>query len=503
MADGGKSVRYSINKDTTEFQTSSENQPETELSRKFPLCVDMDGTLLKTDSLIESIIVLLKSNALYLVMIFFWMLRGKAYLKCELARRVVLDVARLPFRSELLNYLREQRGAGRRLLLVTGAHMEVARRVADHLGLFDDVLATEGETNLTGEAKLQALIKLFGERGYDYAGNERADLIIWEHARTAIVVGASNRLLKRVQQRAHVGKVVDLSANPLRYIVRAIRPHQWVKNILLFVPLITSHQIVEGPLSLMAIIGFVAFSLCASSAYVLNDLLDMESDRQHPLKRERPFASGNLSPWWGIAMCPLLLVGGFGVAAVLPGRFVLLLAFYLVVSTAYSVSLKKRAIVDVFVLAGLYTIRIYAGSEAIDVIISPWLLAFSGFVFLSLAFIKRGSELVMTKESGGNSIHGRGYSVDDMQFVLSVGPASGYMACLVMALYVSSPDVVKLYSHPKILWLLCPLFLYWISRTWLLCSRNKMPQDPVVFAVRDRTSYLVGAIAVLIMMWAK
>lgn len=202
-------------------------------------------------------------------------------------------------------------------------------------------------------------------------------------------------------------------------------------------------------------------------------------------------------------MCPLLLVGGFGVAAVLPGRFVLLLALYLVVSTAYSVSLKKRAIVDVFVLAVLYTIRIYAGSEAIDVILSPWLLAFSGFVFLSLAFIKRGSELVMTKESGRNSIHGRGYSVDDMQFVLSVGPASGYMACLVVALYVSSPDVVKLYSHPKILWLLCPLFLYWISRTWLLCSRNKMPQDPVVFAVRDRTSYLVGAVAVLVLMLAK
>ena len=503
MADGGRSVRHSISKDLTEFPVSSENQSETELSRKFPLCVDMDGTLLKTDSLIESIILLLKSNALYLFMLCFWILRGKACLKHELARRVVLDVARLPFRSELLNYLREQRGAGRKLLLVTGAHMEVARRVADHLGLFDDVLATEGETNLTGGAKLQALIKLFGERGYDYAGNERADLIIWEHARTAIVVGASNHLLKHVQRRAHVGKVVDLRANPLRYIVRAIRPHQWVKNILLFVPLITSHQIVEGRLSLMAIIGFVAFSLCASSAYVLNDLLDMESDRQHPLKRERPFASGNLSPWWGIAMCPLLLVGGFGVAAVLPGRFVLLLAFYLVVSTAYSVSLKKRAIVDVFVLAVLYTIRIYAGSEAIDVIISPWLLAFSGFVFLSLAFIKRGSELVMTKESGRNSIHGRGYSVDDMQFVLSVGPASGYMACLVRALYVSSPDVVKLYSHPKILWLLCPLFLYWISRTWLLCSRNKMPQDPVVFAVRDRTSYLVGAIAVLVMMSAK
>jgi 4-hydroxybenzoate polyprenyltransferase/phosphoserine phosphatase len=496
-------VRHSIIKGMTEFQASSENQSETGLSREFPLCVDMDGTLLKTDSLIESIISLLKSNGLYLVMLCFWMLRGKACLKHELARRVVLDVARLPFRSELLNYLREQHGAGRKLVLVTGAHRDVARRVADHLGLFDDVLATEGETNLTGGAKLQALNKLFGEKGYDYAGNERADLIIWEHARNAIVVGTSDHLLKRAQHRAHVTKVVDLRVNPLRDLLRAIRPQQWVKNILLFVPLITSHQIAEGRLGLMGVIGFVAFSFVASSVYVLNDLLDMESDRQHPSKRERPFASGNLSPWWGIAIWPLLLGGGFGVASVLPGTFVVLLALYFVGSTAYSVSLKKRAIVDVLVLAGLYTIRIYAGSEAIGVILSPWLLAFSGFVFLSLAFIKRGSELLMLEESGGNSVHGRGYSVDDAQFVFSVGPASGYMACLVLALYVSSPDVVKLYSHPRILWLLCPLILYWISRTWLLCSRKKMPQDPIVFAVRDRTSYLVGAVAGLIMMLAK
>jgi len=431
------------------------------------------------------------------------MLRGKAFLKQELARRVVLDVANLPYRAEFLSYLREQRGAGRKLVLVTGAHMHVARRVADHLGLFDEVLATEGEINLTGGAKLRALNKRFGEREYDYAGNEQADLIIWEHARNAIVVGASDHLLKRAQHGAHVTKVVALRDSPLRYILRAIRPHQWVKNILLFVPLITSHQIAEGQLGLMAVVGFVAFSFCASSVYVMNDLLDMESDRQHPYKRERPFASGNLSPWWGIAIWPLLLGSGFGIALVLPDMFVWLLALYFVGSTAYSFSLKKQAIVDVLVLAGLYTIRIYAGSEAIGVILSPWLLAFSGFAFLSLAFIKRGSELLMIKQSGGESAHGRGYSVSDVPFVFSVGPASGYMACLVLALYVSSSDVAKLYSRPGLLWLLCPIILFWISRVWLLCSRNQMPQDPVVFAVGDRTSYAVGAVAGVIILFAK
>ena len=487
----------------TEFQASSKSQSETELSRELPLCVDMDGTLLKTDSLIESIILLLKSNAFYFVMVCVWMLRGKAFVKHELARRVVPDVTRLPYRPEFLSYLREQRGAGRKLVLVTGAHMLVARRVADHVGLFDEVLATDGEINLTGGGKSRALTKRFGERGYDYAGNERADLIIWEHARNAILVGTSERLLKRARRRAHVTKVVELRVNPLRDILRAIRPHQWVKNALLFVPLITSHQIAEGRLGLMAVVGFVAFSFCASSVYVLNDLLDMESDRQHPSKRERPFASGNLSPWWGVAICPILLGGSFWVASVLPGTFVWLLALYFVGSTAYSFFLKKQAIVDVLVLAGLYTIRIYAGSEAIGVILSPWLLAFSGFAFLSLAFIKRGSELLMLGQSGGGSAHGRGYSVSDVPFVFSVGPASGYMACLVLALYVSSPDVAKLYSRPGLLWLLCPIILYWISRVWLLCSRNQMPQDPIVFAVRDRTSYAVGAVAGLVMLLAK
>jgi 4-hydroxybenzoate polyprenyltransferase/phosphoserine phosphatase len=473
------------------------------LSVEPPLCVDMDGTLLKTDSLIESIILLLKSNAAALFMLCFWMLRGKAFLKQELARCVVPDADNLPYRVEFLSYLREQRSAGRKLVLVTGAHMLVARRVADHLGLFDEVLATEGEINLTGGTKLRALNKRFGERGFDYAGNEGADLIIWEHARNAILVGTSDHLLKRAQHGAHVTKVIALRDSPLRYILRAIRPHQWVKNILLFVPLITSHQIAEGRLGLMAVVGFVAFSFCASSVYVMNDLLDMESDRQHPSKRERPFASGNLSPWWGIAIWPLFLGSGIGIALVLPGMFVWLLALYLVGSTAYSFSLKKHAIVDVLVLASLYTIRIYAGSEAIGVILSPWLLAFSGFAFLSLAFIKRGSELLMLKQSGGESAHGRGYSVSDVPFVFSVGPASGYMACLVLALYVSSSDVAKLYSRPELLWLLCPTILFWISRVWLLCSRNQMALDPVVFAVRDRTSYAVGAIAGAIILLAK
>ncbi|BFU93657.1 MAG: membrane protein [Nitrospira sp.] len=492
-----------ITRNSVRQQAGERGDGEAAVDLDCPLCVDMDGTLLRTDSLIESIIVLLKSNASYLIMLFVWMLRGKAHVKQELARRVVPDVTRLPYRTEFLNYLRAQHDAGRKLVLITGAHMEIARRVADHLRLFDDVMATGGGINLTGEAKVRALTARFGERGFDYAGNERVDLIIWEHARQAIVVGAPDRILKRARRRAHVTEVFEPRVNPLRYIVAVIRPHQWVKNVLLFVPLITSHRITEGRLSLMAVIGFVAFSFCASSAYVLNDLLDMESDRQHPSKQKRPFAAGNLSPWWGLLIAPVFLGAGFAVASVLPAMFNWLLALYFVGTTAYSVDLKKRAVVDVLSLGGLYTIRIYAGSVAIGVSVSPWLMAFSGFTFLSLAFIKRGSELLMLGRSGGHVAYGRGYSLSDVQFVLSAGPTSGYMACLVLALYVSSPDVAKLYSRPSLLWLLCPVILYWISRMWLICSRGQMFHDPIVFAVRDRMSYVVGAAAGLIMLMAK
>lgn len=492
-----------MSKDTTELQASSEGQFKTDMSGDCPLCVDMDGTLLKTDSLLESILLILKINGFYLFMVCVWALRGKAVLKYELARRVIPDVLFLPYRPEFLSYLKDQRRAGRKLVLVTGAHLVIARRVADHLGLFDEVLATDGVVNLTGSAKLQALNGRFGESGYDYAGNEKADLIIWKHARQAIVVGASHGLRKRAQQLARVTKVIEPRRNVLWDVWRAIRPHQWVKNALLFVPLITSHQVADGRLELACAVGFIAFSFCASSVYLVNDLLDIESDRHHPSKRERPFASGNLSPWWGGVVCVILLGGGFGAALALPGMFMWLLGLYLMASTAYSFGLKKRAIVDVLVLAGLYTIRIYAGAEAIGAILTPWLLAFSGFVFLSLAFIKRSSELLALGGVGGNSVHGRGYSVGDAQFVLSVGPASGYMACLVLALYVSSPDVAKLYSRPGLLWLLCPVLLYWISRVWLICSRKEMHQDPIVFAARDRTSYVVAAIGGLIMFLAK
>lgn len=476
---------------------------KTDLSHDCPLCIDMDGTLLKTDTFIESILLLLRVNALECFRACVWLLHGKARLKQELAYRVMPSVAYLPFRDDFLKNLREQHEAGRKLVLITGAHTQVAQKVANHVGLFDQILATEGETNLTGGAKLQALRTRFGEKGYDYAGNEHADLHIWEHARNAIVVGSSDRVIRRARRRAHVTNVVEPRCHPLPYIKEAIRPHQWVKNLLLFVPLITSHQIAQGQLVFSSVLAFAAFCLCASSAYVLNDLLDLESDRRHPSKRNRPFASGNLSLWGGLALGPGLLLSGFAIGSLLPLTFLWLLALYVIATIAYSLSLKKRAIVDVLVLASLYTIRVYAGAEAIEVILSPWLLAFSGFTFLSLAFTKRCSELLMIGQAGEQAARGRGYWVSDLPFVLSVGPASGYMACLVLALYTSSPDVAMLYSHPGLLWLLCPVFLYWFSHIWLLCSRNMMPYDPIIFAAKDRASYAVGAAAALIMLLAK
>ena len=464
-----------------------------------PLCVDLDGTLIKSDMLWESLVRLLRRNPLYLLAVPYWLLGGRARLKDQLARRVTLDAARLPYHEPFLAFLREQQRAGRQLLLVTASDRRMAEPVAAHLGLFAEVLASDGKTNLRGRNKAAHLAARFGERGFDYAGNSSIDLPVWARARQALVVNARPGLELRARQVGQVGGVFPATAPAGPAWVSALRPHQWVKNLILFVPLVTSHKITQAPLVLEALLGFVAFCLCASAVYVVNDLCDLDADRRHPTKRDRAFAAGALPLSTGLIAIPVLLAAAGVLASRLSWPFGAVLALYLVLTTVYSAGLKRVALVDVFCLAGLYTIRLVAGHAATGVAYSAWLLVFSMFIFLSLALVKRFVEVDAARAQETPNIHGRGYVAGDARLVAALGAASGYMAVLVLALYVNSQEVRVLYQQPLLLLLVCPLLLFWISHVWLIAHRAEMHEDPIVFALRDPASYVVGALSLLVL----
>ncbi len=463
-----------------------------------PLCVDLDGTLIRTDLLWESLVRLLKRNPLWLVVLPFWWWRGRAVLKRQIAARVEVDPATLPYHAAFLDFLRAQKAAGRVLVLATASDAELARRVAEHVGIFDDVLASDGATNLRGAAKLAKLTGRFGVRGFDYAGNSAVDLAVWRQAREAIVVNALASLARRAARLTQVNDRFCHANSTVVEVLRAMRPYQWVKNLIIFVPLLTSHQLANLPLVFKALWAFAAFCLCASAVYVLNDLLDLEADRRHPAKRRRPFAAGDLPLPVGLGLVPLLLALGLGLAAALSPGFLGVVLLYLLLTTAYSCRLKQVALLDVFVLAGLYTLRLIAGHEATQVAYSAWLLMFSMFFFLSLALVKRFVEVASLRRQNQSATHGRGYLARDWELVASLGAGSGYLAVLVLALYVTSQEVRTLYRQPTLLLLVCPLLLYWISRVWLIAHRGEMHEDPVVFALKDRVSYLVGLLTLAV-----
>jgi 4-hydroxybenzoate polyprenyltransferase/phosphoserine phosphatase len=464
-----------------------------------PLCVDLDGTLLRCDSLVESLWRMLRTDPLLLFRMPRWIGRGRAWLKGEIANRVALDPAELPYNEELLEFLRARAAGGQPLYLVTATHIRPARTVATHLGLFAGVIATDGKRNLKGREKRDELVRRFGERGFDYAGDSSADLDVWPAAREAIVVNASAssaRVARKLGDRA-----ADVIESPRRslplVVLEAMRVRQWVKNLLVLLPVALAHRVLEPTPLFHALLAFLAFGLGASAVYVLNDLLDLEADRHHPVKRERPFAAGELPLQTGLVLVPLLVVPSLVIALVLPRSFLLVLLLYFVLTTAYSLVLKEIALVDVLLLASLYTLRIIAGAEATEVVVSEWLLAFSMFIFLSLAALKRYAELrrLRSEDSAETKVKGRGYLAGDLELMVPMGMCSGYLAVLVLALYISSDSVAPLYSRPVLLWFVCPLMLYWISRVWFLAHRGQVEDDPLSFAVRDRTTWVVALLS--------
>ncbi len=471
---------------------------------KCPLCVDLDGTLIKTDLLWESLLALLKQNPFSIVLLPFWLLKGKAHFKHEIACRVTLDASTLPYDQDLVEFLSNERRSGRELLLATASHVSFARAVASHLGLFEErVFGSDASTNLKGKRKVALLVERYGTRRFGYAGNSTADLPVWAEANEAIVVNASAGLVSRAQALTTVSRVFSQPVTWLKQVAKALRVHQWAKNVLVFIPVVASHQLTNRTLMMQAGLAFLSFSFSASSIYILNDCLDLSSDRRHPRKKHRPFASGDLSIPFGLLLAAACLSGGVLLAFALPPLFLIVLAGYLALTTAYSFYLKQFVLLDVIVLAQLYTVRVYGGGAATGVAPSHWLLTFSLFLFLSLALVKRFTELRLTSQADGTELHGRGYWVTDLEHISSIGTASGLLAVLVLALYISSKEVLLLYSHADVLWLVCPVMLYWISRVWMLAYRNRMDDDPVVFAVKDPKSYLMAALIGAILFFAR
>lgn len=465
-----------------------------------PLCVDLDGTLLATDTLWESVVLLLRRRPWLLFWAPFWLLRGRAGFKDRVAGHVALEVSHLPYRETLLGALQTAKLAGRRLVLATAADTQVARAVSDYLGLFDEVFASEPGTNLKAKHKEARLRAAFGAGGFDYVGDSHADLAVFRSARRGLVVNASAALKRRC---ARLDNVQVLSERPsvLRACIKQLRPHQWAKNALVVLPALLAPKISTDHL-LPGLLGAASFSLCASAGYVFNDLLDLEADRVHRSKKNRPLASGALPVAFGPPLFVALLAGAFGLGALLSSvGFLLMLAVYFVATLSYSLYLKRLTLLDVLVLAWLYTHRILSGGLATGIPLSAWLLAFSMFLFLSLAFVKRFVELSALTDD--KAIKHRDYSRSDIPMVASMGTASGYIAVLVFSLYVDQGARSAAYAEPLFLWFSVPVLLYWISRIWILAGRGQIEDDPVKFALKDRVSLGCGAVLVLFAVLAR
>ncbi len=437
-----------------------------DVSAKTPLCVDLDGALIRTDLTFESLLAALKLQPWLLFLLPWWLLMGKGHLKHQLAQRTQIDVSTLPYRQEVIHLIQNAKQADRRVVLVTGSHEILARQVAEHLPDVDTVMATTRDVNLSRSKKAALLEREFGAGLFEYIGS-------WA--------------------------TPDVRAS-WRTWMRAIRLQQWLKNLLLFVPIITAHELLNPDALVSVLLAFLSFGTCASATYIINDLLDLDADRHHHKKRLRPFAAGTIDIRAGLIALLLLLAMGLGIAWFLSAGFRLALGTYLVTTLLYSLRLKRVASLDVIVLAGLYTLRIAAGALAAGISLSFWLLAFSMFIFLSLALVKRVAELVEVRKKEAatgvslGKLRGREYATEDLIVLQSLGAASGYLSVLVLALYIHSPEVSQLYRSPELLWLVAPLMLLWVTRLWVVTTRGYMDEDPIFFAVKDPETWATGAV---------
>ena len=462
-----------------------------------PLVVDLDGTLTPTDTLTELVLQAVKRHPWDILRLPLWLRKGRSVLKARLAARAGLAAETLPYREALCDFLRMERAKGRRIILATAAHRSIAESIAAHLGLFDEVIASDETHNLKGIVKLEAIRAGVGNR-FIYAGNSTADLPIWREADAAVLVGTSPRVTSAVRRHTPVAREFPRARAGLGVWLHQLRVHQWLKNLLIFVPLLTAFAFTDSKKLLVAVLAFLSLSLAASATYVCNDLWDLDSDRRHPRKRQRPLASAQIPILAAVGVSAMLLLVALAVASTLATSFLLLLMLYLVLTSAYSLVLKRLVLLDVLMLSVLYTLRIVAGSAAVGVTTSVWLLAFSVFIFFSLSLVKRCAELVSLNRAGLEATHGRDYRVSDLVVLWPMGTGAGLCAVVVFTLFVSAAETEARYATPQLLWLIAIGLIYWLGRMWIQTARGEMHDDPVVYAVRDFGSRITVAAMVTI-----
>ncbi len=456
-------------------------------TRAIPLVVDLDGTLILSDLLWETIVLFLKRHLAAVWRLPLWLLSGKAGFKERVAAGVELDPAALPYDRTLIAYIEAERALGREIVLATGAQQRLANQVASHLGLFDSVLATGNGINLTSHNKAGHLVRLYGKGGFDYIGNARADLPVWLASRDAYSVTATPFRLADGRDTVRVGAQ---RPGVIGALLNALRPRQWLKNLLVFTPMLASHTL-DLPTLQASLLAFAVFSLCASSAYLLNDALDAQDDRRHPVKRNRPIAIGALPLWLGLAASPVLAVLALALCAFLNPLLLAAAGIYLASTVAYSMHLKRLLMVDIVALAILYTMRLLGGGAATGIAPSFWLLAFSFFIFLNLALLKRHSELGRLQRDGVDRTHGRGYTTADRLPVGIMGINAAFVSLLIFILYFQSENVLMLYARPAWLLGIVPLLAFWMGRLWMLSFRGEVNEDPVLYVSRDKVSLAV------------
>lgn len=460
-----------------------------------PLYVDLDGTLVTSDTLWESLVALARQKPRHFFALLPALLRGKTAFKTFLAEHTELSPTDLPYHEEVLAFLTKEKQAGRKIILATASHERIARDIARHLGLFDDVLASTEDVNLRGITKRDA-IRTHAGGVYEYLGDHSVDLPIWRDATRAHAVLRASQAWHDDIPPEQRGKRFAAVGGNLRDLLRAMRPHQWAKNVLLFLPLFLSHTFTSPEKLLKGGLAFVSFCLTASTVYLVNDIFDIHADRRHPEKRFRPFARGAYSIPAGLFASSLLFLSGLALGALVSNAFVLCLLGYLLTTFVYTLWLKKLPIIDVVMIGFFYTYRIFIGAIATQTLVTDWLLAFATFFFLSLGIEKRYGELLLASQTPGKRGNGRGYQTEDLPVLLGFGLNSAFLSLLVLALYVRSAEVTKLYAHPSWLWGVIILLLVWIMRIWLLAHRGIVRDDPLLFTLRDKKS---GALFLLML----
>ena len=467
--------------------------------KTIPLCVDLDGTLIYSDALYEALLVLIRKNLFYLLLLPVWVLRGKAHFKHKIAEHCELDPTHLPYNQDLLAYLEQQRDLGRPLVLATATHRSIAQRIADHVGLFDRVLATDAHTNLSGHRKLKRLKEEYGANGFDYAGNGHVDLNVWPETRRALVVNPDTGVLEAAEKIVEVEQVFPAHGRTPWFYLRSLRMLLWATNLLLFVPLVVTRQLHDPALLLQVIAAFVAFSLCSSAAYLFNDLLDLPADRRHPHRRHRPLAASTVPLLHGMLLIPVLLLPALLISLWLPLQFLLVLVVYLLANAAYSLWFKRIPLLDIAALTGLYLLRLLAGAAAIGLAIPgglpAGLLLVATLLFLSMAAAKRHAHLIHLDPLIADDAGGRRYH----QLLSAIGIGSGMLSAAVLAVHASQPLAQQSYQQPAALWLICALLAAWIGRLWSITRRGELVDDPVVFTVSDHIS--LALLAALLATW--